>query len=474
MRTRLLALTILAILAVAPEARSEVPKPPEPPKTFDLEAIDAYVAGVVREKEITGLSLAIARDGKIVLAKGYGRRSIEDRAPVEPETSFAIGSVSKQFTCACILLLAQEGKLSVDDKVAKYFPGLTRAGEITLHQLMSHTSGYPDYYPLDFVDRRMSRPIGVDALIREYAGGKLDFPPGTRWSYSNTGFMILGKVVEKVSGQPFGVFLAERILKPLGMDRSTFEPSQADPNRARGYTPFALGPPEPCTPEAEGWIYAAGGVWASAPDLARWATALMEGKVLDPERLRIMTTPAALLDGRLTTYGCGIGVRRENGDIVLSHGGAVSGFRASLSMIPRLKASVVILMNNEQSDAGIGQAIVGLLTKPEGEPEVPKVDGPSPKEAALAFFREMQAGQVDRGKLGEEFAAYLTDERIAAAAPRLKPLGEPEKVEVRGVRERGGMEVAAIRLTFKDAVLDGSLYRTPDGKIQQLLFEKSP
>ena len=135
-----------------------------------LPAIDAYVAAQVRDQGYPGLSLAILRDGKVVLAKGYGKRSIEDGAPVEPETMFAIGSVTKQFTCACILLLAEEGKLSVDDKVAKYYPGSDGAEDITLYDLMTHTSGYPDYYPLDFVDRRMVKPIAEDACWRSTPG----------------------------------------------------------------------------------------------------------------------------------------------------------------------------------------------------------------------------------------------------------------------------------------------------------------
>src|SRR5205823_4006884 len=149
-----------------------------PPKSFDLAAIDAYVAEQVKEKGYVGLSLAIVRDGKVVHAKGYGKSSLEPARDVTPETPFAIGSITKQFTCACIFLLAEEGKLSVKDPVAKYYPDLTRAKDITLYDLMTHVSGYPDYYPLDFVDRRMLKPIGRDALIKEYAGGKLDFEPG--------------------------------------------------------------------------------------------------------------------------------------------------------------------------------------------------------------------------------------------------------------------------------------------------------
>src|SRR6185369_999521 len=148
---------------------------PSPPKDFDLATIDTYIASYVREKGLVGLSVAIMQNGEITFAKGYGHRSLDPPLPVEPETSFAVGSITQQFPCACALLLAEEGKLSVRDPVSKYYPHLTRASDITLLDLMNHTSGYPDYYPLDFVDRRLIEPITLDGLLRESAGGKLDF-----------------------------------------------------------------------------------------------------------------------------------------------------------------------------------------------------------------------------------------------------------------------------------------------------------
>src|SRR5262245_60058646 len=212
-------LCALAIaLAAAPLSRAQ--NTAEPPKRFDVGAIDAYIAAYVKEKGLVGLSVAVMRGGEIVLAKGYGRRSLDE--PADQDTIFAVGSVTKQFTCACILLLAEEGKLSVHDRVAKYFPNLTRASDIRLLDLMNHTSGYPDYYPLDFVDRRMLRPITFEAMLAQYAGGKLDFEPATRYSYSNTGYIILGGVVEQVSGERFGDFLQKRILDRLKMEHSRF------------------------------------------------------------------------------------------------------------------------------------------------------------------------------------------------------------------------------------------------------------
>src|SRR5262249_8578583 len=161
---------------------------------------------------------------------------------------------------------------------------------------------------------------------------------GARWSYSNTGYVLLGAVVEKVSRKPFGRFLTERILDPLGMKHSAFEPGPDRTERVRGYTAFALGPAEPAVPEARGWLHAAGGLWASAPDLARWDLALMDGKLLKPASYRLMTTPRRLTSGKTKDYGCGLNIVRLDGETVLTHGGAVSGFQAFNAMVPRTRS----------------------------------------------------------------------------------------------------------------------------------------
>jgi D-alanyl-D-alanine carboxypeptidase len=447
--------------------------PPELPKSFDLAAVDAYIAGQVKEKGFVGLSVAVMRDGKIVFAKGYGQRSVEKKQPVEADTSFAVGSITKQFTCACVFLLAEQGKLSIDDPVSKYYPNLTRAKDITLRDLMNHTAGYPDYYPLDFLDRRMLKPITTDALLKEYAGGKLDFEPGSRFSYSNTGYILLGAIVEKVSGESFGKFVETRLLKPLKLEQSRFG-SSAGLSAATGYTSFALGDPEPATPEADGWIDAAGGLWASASDLLLWDLALTTGRVLKPDSYRVMIAPRTLTTGKVSDYGCGLGVSTQEGNTVLAHTGGVSGFVSYNAFIPRAKSGIVVLSNTEHvSPAKLRGDLFKLLLKDieaQSAPPVPKVAGVGPKEAVLGLIKEMGEGKVDRTRLGEEYSVYLTDERVKAGGARLKALGEPEKVEVRGTAERGGMEVATVILTYKTATVRASLYRTPDGKVQQLLY----
>jgi CubicO group peptidase (beta-lactamase class C family) len=467
----LLSFTPLASVAAEPGAAVELPK------KFDVKAIDEYLASEVKEKGFVGASVAILRDGKVVLAQGYGKTALKDGTAVTPDTLFAAGSITKQFTSACILLLAEEGKLSVKDKVSKYYPKLTKADEITLYDLMTHTSGYPDYYPLDFVDRRMEKTIDPDELLRQYAGGELDFKPGTRWSYSNTGYLLLGRVVEKVSGKPFGQFLQERIFKPLDMNHSIFEPKGDDKKKvATGYTAFALCDPEPAALEADGWIHAAGGLFTTPSDLLKWDLALMDGKFLRPESYKLMITPRKLADRRETNYGCGLRIVQREGEPIIQHTGAVSGFLAFDNMLPRTRSAVVLMVSCDHLDAGTlsGDLLTLLLRADAAEaPPVPTIKGPKPTVVGLNMLHQFQNGEIKRGDLGEEFNHYLNDERVKAGAERLKALGDPVKVEVESVYERGGMEVAVIRFVFKTIKMKGLLYRAPDGKVQQFLLYKS-
>ncbi len=464
-------------LALARPAEAPAATPPSsarPPETFDVDAIDAWVARRVADQHLVGLSLAIVRNGKIALAKGYGQASRETGAPVDTSTAFAIGSVTKQFTCASALLLEQEGKLSLSQRLARYYPALPHAKEITLADLGGHTSGYADYYPLDFFDSRMAHAITADDLIARYAREPLDFAPRTRWSYSNTGFVILGRIVEKASGQPFGAFLDKRIFKPLGMDHASFAPRAGTPGLATGYESFALSEPRPAPREPEAWLFSAGAVYASATDLAKWDIALADGKVLRPSAYREMTTARSLTDERSTMYGCGLAVTQTRGETILAHGGEVNGFLAQNGIVPRTRSAVVVLTNSQFGDpSSIYRTLLSLVVSDGASTaKPPVVRGPSAKAAAVAMLHQLQAGVVDRSKLGAEFSLFMTDERVRDAAARLAPLGEASSVEAEGPSERGGMEVTTLHFSFATTRLDGWLYRSPDGMVQEFLVFK--
>jgi CubicO group peptidase (beta-lactamase class C family) len=450
-------------------------------------ALERAIAQEISRRGGVGATVAIVENGRPLLAKGFGRRSVGSPAPVDSATLFGIGSVTKQFTAAAALLLAEQGKLSVSDTVANYYPGATRANDITVLDLMNHVSGYPDYYPLDFVDRRMQQPIDPDDLIRQYAGAPLDFEPGTRWSYSNTGFVLLGRILEKASGQPLGSFMREKIFDPLGMTHTAYDPKADDRRVASGFTSFALTPLTRAIREGDGWVGAAGAIYSTAEDIARWDVALMEGRVLKPESWALMTRPRVLANGKSSNYGCGLSVATRDGLTVYTHGGAVSGFIARNTFIPQTRSAVVVVINDEDGplanaivEHGLRAALpaqaatVPVTTGPSAaradRGEIPRVDGPEPGEKALAMFKALQSGTLDRPGLGAEYSVYVTAAMARAAAIRLRHYGKPTGVTVRSVGERGGLEVSSVRVAFGDRSLDALMYRSRDGKVQEYLL----
>ncbi len=488
----LFALSALILMASGFGLFSQTQTPPaadQPPLSLEPAALHD-LAEEASSRGLVGLSLAVARDGRLIFAENAGRSSIAPDAAVTQETRFAIGSVTKQFTAACVLLLAEDGKLAVTDKVAKWFPELTSANEITLLDLMNHVSGYPDYYPLDFVDRPMTKPISAEALIHRFATRPLDFEPGTRFSYSNTGYIILGEIVARVSGMPLGEFLERRILKPLELTRTVFEPEGGAPGLARGYSAFALSGPEPVVPEGRGWVGAAGALYSTASDIVKWDLALIGGRVLKPESLKLMTSPRTLKDGSVSNYGCGLRIGHSDGRLVYSHGGAVAGFTAQNAILPESRSAVVIMVNFDDPQAsGVYRPVIRALlsatrpseTKPETAPSstipepargVPSIKGPSAADEARLLFGQLQKGQIDRSLLGEEFSWFLTEERIKGASERLSVFGEPKSVELKSLIERGGMEASNVDLVFASGTLRTAMYRTPDGKVQEFLVSR--
>jgi D-alanyl-D-alanine carboxypeptidase len=451
------------------------------------EALERAISQELARRGGVGATVAVVENGRLLLAKGLGRRSVNSTARVDAATLFGIGSVTKQFTAAAALLLAEQGTLSVSDKVDKYYPGLTRAHDITLLDLMNHVSGYPDYYPLDFVDRRMLKPIDPDDLIRQYAGAPLDFEPGTRWSYSNTGFVLLGRILEKASGQSLGSFLRAKIFEPLGMTHTVYEPGADDRRVASGFTSFALTKLAPAAREGDGWVGAAGAIYSTAADIARWDLALMDGRVLTPASWELMTRPRILVNGNSSNYGCGLSVATREGLTLFTHGGAVSGFIARNTFIPQTRSAIVVVINSE--DGPLANAIVDhalravlpaqaatapVTTGPsaarEDRGEIPRVDGPAPAEMALALFRSLQSGSLDRSGLGDEYSAFVTDVKARSASRALRPFGAPNGVTVRSIGERGGLEVSSVRLTFGAGALGALMYRSTDGKVQEYLL----
>jgi CubicO group peptidase (beta-lactamase class C family) len=387
--------------------------------------------------------------------------------------------VTKEFVAALTLLLQEEGKLSVHDTLAKWYPNLTRSKEITLLDLINHVSGYHDYYPLDYVDREMAKPTTADAIMKEYATVPLDFDPGTRWSYSNTGYTILGRVLERVTGTPLGTLLEERIFRPLGMRQTMYEPT-APERRATGYVSWALGEMEPAQLEGRGWIGAPGGIWSTAGDIAKWDLALMRAGFLTPASRQVMFTERVLRDGTPTGYAGGLTVGSVGGRTIFQHGGATAGFSATNVFVPDDTAAVVLLSNTDQNiGAGALLQLVSPVrsttaaapprrTQSPMTPPTPK--GPGAVAMATSFFNALQQGTVDRALLSPDYAAFLTPQRVRQARSSLAPLGEVTRAQLLGISERGGTQVAQVLLTAGGRTVRTLMYRRPDGVLEEFLI----
>jgi len=253
---RVLAVAGIAFAALARPSRSQT-SPPIPP---GLEAeIDRAVHKVLAATGAPSASLAIVMDGQIAFVRAYGNARLEPPIPARPEMRYSVGSISKQFTATAVLMLAQERKLSLDDPVSRFLPELTRARDVTIRQLLSHTSGYQDYWPQDYVPPFMSREITADGILDRWARKPLDFEPGTQYQYSNTGYVIAGLVVEKAAGMPLLRFLQTRVFAPFSM-ASVLDVDQGrlTESDATGYMRYALGPLRPAPKEGKGWLFAAG------------------------------------------------------------------------------------------------------------------------------------------------------------------------------------------------------------------------
>lgn len=431
--------------------------------------IDEIAAKALTDSGAPSVSIAVVQGGKLVLEKAYGNARLDPPAAAAPGMRYSIGSVSKQFLAAAVLLLSQDGKLSLDDRVSKYLPGLTRANEVTIRELLSHTSGYQDYYPQDYVPPFMRKPVTAAGILDTWAKKPLDFDPGTRWQYSNTNFVVAGQIVERVAGMPFFAFLEKRVLQPLGMKSAIdLDEHQLTEGDATGYTRFALGPPRPVQPEAPGWVYAAGELAMTAHDLALWDISLMEHRLLNSASFDAMTTPARLRNGAPTTYGLGIGVANDEGRLRLSHGGAVSGFVSSNSIWPEQGAALVVFANMDGANAtgGMVSGVSQLLLA-----NAEDANAAAALKKAREIFDGLREGRIDRELFSANGASYFTQQALSDSAESLKGLGAVETFRQTGASLRGGMTVRSFQIRFKEKSLRLVTLTLADGKLEQYLVQ---
>lgn len=426
--------------------------------------IDSIAAGVLQQRGVPSASVAVVQHGKLVYTHAYGKAHIAPDEPATTDMRYSIGSVSKQFTAAAILILQEQGKLKLDDAVGKYVPGLTRGNDVTIREILSHTSGYQDYWPEDYLMTPMMKPATAQEILDRWAKKPLDFEPGTQWQYSNTNYVIAGLIVEKVSGQKLMDFLGEQIFHPLGMksvwDSDETKLTQAD---ATPYVRAALGPLRPAPKEGRGWMFAAGELAMTAHDLAIWDESLIARSLLKPESYKEMFTEVMLKNGTGTHYGLGVEVTTRDGHRSIEHSGEVTGFVADNEVLIDDAVAVAVLTNHMASGAGEiaqldAQAVAGVQRSPA-------------EEQALAIYRGLQHGTLDRSLLSPNLNDYFDAQTVADFKNSLGPLGEPLMFKETRETLRGGMTFRAFQITYPTRKLALTTYTYPDGKLEQFLVE---
>lgn len=419
---RLIFLSLIAGVSLAPA--QEVSQPPEPEKTkvkaesttaAIADSVDAYVQRVMEKRHIPGVSVAVVQDGQVVLAKGYGLANVELSVPATVNTVYQLASITKTFTATAIMMLVQEGKIALDDKIREQLPDLPEAWKpVTVRHLLSHTSGIKSYTSVPDFHKLARKDFPQREILDLVAKDPLEFEPGAKWNYSNTGYFLLGMLIEKVTGKPYGEFMAERIFKPLEMTQTRVNDLQAIiPNRAQGYhwdgKTLKIGdyvsPTQP---------FAAGMLVSSISDMIKWDAALTNRTLLESTSLEPMWTPTRLNKGEATGYGLGWGTTKENGHRMIAHGGGIPGFSTQLSRFVDDKLTVIVLTNADGGHAGsLAQGIAGQFLPALTAKAEPIADQDEPTTKRLK-------GVIEGALKGELDSELFTDLANKKLIPRIK------------------------------------------------------
>jgi D-alanyl-D-alanine carboxypeptidase len=443
------------------------PLPAVEPLPAELRSsIDAAVADILAKSGAPSASIAVVMDGNIAYEHAYGAVRLEPKMLATTGMRYSIGSISKQFTATAVLMLAEEGKLSLDDKLVRWLPDLTRADEVTIRQILSMTSGYQDFWPEDYVMPMMLEPVTPQGILDRWARKPLDFEPGTKWQYSNTNYVIAGFIVEKVSGISLMEFLQKRVFTPLRMTTVTDTDQAAlGPEEPTRYMRYALGPLRPAPKEGKGWMYAAGELAMTAHDLAVWNTSLIDRTLMQPASYHQMETEVLLTSGAGSRYGLGVSVAMTDGRRRISHGGEVSGFTAQNNVYPDDRAAVAVMTNLDATNASEQIATrIGNLLFTATDPEKDRA-----LDRARKILEGLKHGHIERSLFTANANAYFTDQALKDFASGLAPLGAWKEFTQQSQSLRGGMTLRRYTVRFSKKTLRITTFWMPDGTLEQYM-----
>lgn len=422
-------------------------------------AIDAAVTKVLAETGVPSAQVAVVRGDAIVLARAWGKAS-ETIAEARPDMPYQVASNSKQFLAALLLLLEDEGKLSLGDKIARWLPDVTGADRITVRQLLNHTSGLQDNWPQDYSFAAMEHAVTPQAIVARWAHKPLDYEPGTRWQYSNTGWVVAGLIAERAGGKPLWRQFEERLFRPAGIAPIS-QDDAIGAGFAQGYQRYALGPVHPVKPSGRGWMWASGEFSMTAADLAKWNLARLRRTVLPAEDWDEMERPVRLSDGTSNGYGLGVYQRQVGGRWVIYHTGGAVGFLSRNSVWPDDKVAVTVVVNGDFAGAqtAISEKIAAIVLPPASQA---KVDEPGRVEDAKDLLAALAAGAFPADRFTDNARYYFTPRALSDYQTSLAPLGPVtalEPLDPPGLR--GGFVQRRFRLKYAGRTLTLSTFAEP-------------
>ncbi len=438
------------------------------------DTIDDLVKAEMQKRHIPGLSLAVVQKGQVVKLGSYGLANVELNVPTTPQTVFQIQSITKTFTSTAILMLMEEGKLSLEDPVSKHIEGTPEAWkDITLRHLLTHTSGIKDFINEPTASLRLD--VTEKQVLRDTAPRPLNFTPGQRYAYSNTNYHLLAMIIRKHKGKSYGDFLAERVFGPLEMNNTrVFGHSALIPHRASGYhwRDNALRNGDFVAESILG--YGGGGIVSTAADMAKWAAAFEEEKLLKKSTIEQAWRPVKLADGKTAGYGLGWGVDSVDGHRCISHsGGHSTGFTSNLVIFPDDDLAVVVLTNcTSANPSRIARQVAGVYNAALAPKRPQPIEDKEPKVTTL--LRDCIVRSVDWTLEENRFTPGMWNvmaEGRDSIQSTLKAIGSLKSLDLLGRSEANGLRTYRYRATFADGVMLISMTLDAQGLISGMLVE---
>lgn len=428
--------------------------------------MDQAIRRCLEEDGTPSASVAVVVGGEVSYMGAYGDAALHPKAPALTTTRYQLASISKTFTAEALLLLEADGKLSLTDKVSRWFPDVTGASEISLRELLNHTSGLPDHNAQGYPAGAKSKPTPPDQIIAEWGHHPLLFPPGTQFHYSNLEYQIAGRIAEKVSGTPLFQLMQERIFTPLRMtatiDLDTIPQGSAE--LATGYVQTALAGLEPAPYEGPGWSFGSGQVVTTAHDVALWDIAFLKGQVLPPQQAAEETTVASLANGTTKPSALGLFVSRDEGVLRYYHTGEAFGFEAVNIIYPNADLAIVVLTNTnvEPTYLKIADELTYLLLPPT-------------EEGAFArnLFAGLQNGRPDLSLFSDDLKQYLTSARLNEYSSSLGALGPPQAFSLDHSQTVDGLTTRDYEVTVAGRRLHMHLLLLPDQKLEDIAVTRA-